>query len=301
MARTDNDTWDPATGVGTTATLVATARALANRAGLINDPFAEPLVRAAGMDFFSRVASGDLALSDLGDDNGFALLTDLFAVRTRFFDNFLTDAGRVGIRQAVILASGLDARPYRLWWPAGTTVFEIDQPQVIDFKTQTLRGLGTAPATNRRAVGIDLRRDWPEALRRIGFDATEPTVWIAEGLFIGFLPPATQDRLLDNVTALSARGSRVAIDYLPDRDRPLVSQEHALAERWRAYGFEGDMGELTYPDEGHDAAESLAALGWKTMVTGIAELFTATGLPGLRRQDLNGAPVAGCYVRAILP
>ena len=300
MARTDNDTWDPATGVGTTATLVATARALANRAGLINDPFAEPLVRAAGMDFFSRVASGDLALSDLGDDNGFALLTDLFAVRTRFFDNFLTDAGRVGIRQAVILASGLDARPYRLWWPAGTTVFEIDQPQVIDFKTQTLRGLGTAPATNRRAVGIDLRRDWPEALRRIGFDATEPTVWIAEGLFIGFLPPATQDRLLDNVTALSARGSRVAIDYLPDRDRPLVSQEHALAERWRAYGFEGDMGELTYPDEGHDAAESLAALGWKTMVTGIAELFTATGLPGLRRQDLNGAPVAGRYVRAIL-
>ena len=300
MARTDNDTWDPTTGVGTTATLVATARALASRAGLINDPFAEPLVRAVGMDFFSKVASGELALSDLGDNNGFALLTDLFAVRTRFFDNFLTDACRVGIRQAVILASGLDARPYRLWWPAGTTVFEIDQPQVIDFKTQTLRGLGTAPATNRRAVGIDLRRDWPEALRRIGFDATEPTVWIAEGLFIGFLPPATQDRLLDNVTALSARGSRVAIDYLPDRDRPLVSQEHALAQRWRAYGFEGDMGELTYPDEDHDAGQSLAALGWKTMVTGIAELFTATGLPGLRRQDLNGAPVAGRYVRAIL-
>jgi hypothetical protein len=60
------------------------------------------------------------------------------------------------------------------------------------------------------------------------------------------------------------------------------------------------MNELTFPDEDHDAAESLAALGWKTMVTGIAELFTATGLPGLRRQDLNGAPVAGRYVRAIL-
>ena len=141
MARTDNDTWDPATSVGTTATLVATARALATRAGLINDPFAEPLVRAVGLDFFTKVASGELALSDLGDNNGLALLTDLFAVRTRFFDNFLTDACRAGIRQAVILASGLDARPYRLWWPAGTTVYEIDQPQVIDFKTQTLRGL----------------------------------------------------------------------------------------------------------------------------------------------------------------
>ncbi|MDT5253530.1 MAG: hypothetical protein QOH07_2484, partial [Mycobacterium sp.] len=237
----------------------------------------------------------------LGDNNGLALLTDLFAVRTRFFDNFLTDAGRAGIRQVVILASGLDARPYRLWWPAGTTVYEIDQPQVIDFKTQTLRGLDITPATNRRAVGIDLRRDWPEALRRIGFDATEPTVWIAEGLFIGFLPAPTQDRLLDNLTALSAPGSRAAADYLPERQPPLVSQEHALADRWRSFGFTGDMAELTYPDEHHDAAESLAALGWRTGVTGLGDLFTATGLPGLRRQDLDGAPVAGRYVRAILP
>ncbi|MDT7740547.1 MAG: hypothetical protein QOK09_3916, partial [Mycobacterium sp.] len=106
MARTNNDTWDPATSVGTTATLVATARALANRAGLIKDPFAESLVHAVGIDFFAKVASGELALSDLGDNNGLALLTDLFAVRTRFFDNFLTDAGRAGIRQVVILASG---------------------------------------------------------------------------------------------------------------------------------------------------------------------------------------------------
>ena len=300
MARTNNDTWDPATSVGTTATLVATARALGNRAGLINDPFAEPLVRAVGMDFLTQVASGELAISDLGDNNGFALLTDLFAVRTRFFDNFLTDAGRAGIRQAVILASGLDARPYRLWWPAGTTVYEIDQPQVIDFKTQTLRGLDAPPTTNRRAVGIDLRRDWPEALRRVGFDATQPTVWIAEGLFIGFLQPATQDRLLDNVTALSAAGSRAAADYLPDWRRPLVSQEHALADRWRQFGFEGDMAELTYPDEYHDAAESLAARGWKTVVTGLRELFTVTGLPGLRRQDLAAVPVAGRYVTAAL-
>ncbi len=300
MARTDHDTWDPATSVGTTATLVATARALATRAGLINDPFAEPLVRATGVDFFSQIASGERAISDLGDDNGFALLTDLFAVRTRFFDNFLTDAGRAGIRQAVILASGLDARPYRLWWPAGTTVYEIDQPRVIDFKTQTLRGLGAAPTADRRAAGVDLRRDWPEALRRLGFDASRPTVWIAEGLFIGFLSPVTQDRLLDNVTALSVAGSRVAADYLPNRSRPFVSQEHALAQRWRPYGFAGDMTELTYPEEQHDAAESLAALGWRTFGTDLADLFTATGLPGLRSQDFGEAPVAGRYVSAAL-
>jgi methyltransferase (TIGR00027 family) len=300
MARTDHDTWGPATSVGTTATLVATARALATRAGLINDPLAEPLVRAVGIDFFTQVASGERALSELGDDNGFALLTDLFAVRTRFFDNFLTDAGRAGIRQAVILASGLDARPYRLWWPAGTTVYEIDQPQVIEFKTQTLRGLAAAPTADRRAVGIDLRREWPDALRRLGFDATKPTVWIAEGLFIGFLTPVTQDRLLDDVTAMSAAGSRMAADFLPNRSWPFLSQEHALAERWRPYGFDGDLTELTYLDEEHDAAESLAALGWKTFVMDLADLFTATGLPGLRRQDLGGAPIAGRYVSATL-
>ena len=300
MARTEHDTWDPATSVGTTATLVATARALATRAGLINDPYAEPLVSAVGTDFFTKVANGELALSDLGDDNGLALLTDLFAVRTRFFDNFLTDACRAGIRQAVILASGLDTRPYRLWWPPGTTVFEIDQPRVIDFKTQTMRSMNATPSANRRALGIDLRRDWPEALRRVGFDAGQPTVWIAEGLFIGFLSPATQDRLLDNLTELSAPGSRAAADYLPEHQRPLLTQEHALADRWRRFGFKDAMGELTYPDEHHDPAESLAALGWRTIVTGLGELFTATGLPGLRRQDLNGAPVAGRYVRAIL-
>src|SRR6202012_4179338 len=156
MARTDHDTWDLATSVGPSATLVATARALATRAGLINDPFAEPLVRAVGVDFFAQVASGERALRELGDDNGFALLTDLFAVRTRFFDNFLTDAGRAGIRQEVILASGLDARAYRVGWRAAPPVYEIDHPDVIEYKTQTLRGLQAAPTADRRAVGIDL-------------------------------------------------------------------------------------------------------------------------------------------------
>jgi methyltransferase (TIGR00027 family) len=300
MVRTGDDTWDPATSVGTTATMVAVARALATRAGLINDPFAEPLVRAVGVDFFTRVASGELAISDLGANSGFALLTDLFAVRTRFFDNFFADAGRTGIRQVVILASGLDARPYRLWWPAGTTVYEIDQPPVIEFKTQTLRGLCVAPATDRRALGIDLRGDWPEALRRVGFDPTEPTAWIAEGLFIGFLPPDAQDRLVADVTTLSAGGSRLAADYLPSRGQPLAGLERALADRWRPYGFEVDLTELTCPGEYQDAAESLAALGWETVGTNLADLFAATGLPGLRRQDLGSAPVAGRYVSATL-
>ena len=110
------------------------------------------------------------------------MMTDMMAARTRYFDEFFHDAARAGIRQGVILASGLDARGYRLHWAAGTKVFEIDQPQVIEFKTATLAGLGASPTTDLRFVPIDLRRDWPTALRQAGFDADQPTAWIAEGL-----------------------------------------------------------------------------------------------------------------------
>ena len=296
MARSEHDSWDAATGVGATATLAATARAVATRDGLIDDPFAEPLVRAVGVEFFTRVASGELALADLRDNRGFARLIRLFAVRTRFFDNFLAGAGRAGIRQAVILAAGLDARPYRLWWAAGTTVYEIDQPEVIDLKTQTMRALGVTPAVNRRAVGIDLRQDWPTALRQVGFDATQPTAWIAEGLLIGFLPPDIQDQLLDGVTALSAVDSRLAPEYLPKGRPPPAGQERALAERWRAHGLDVDLTDLTYPGEHSDAAEYLAAHGWETVELPLAELFAATGL---RQDDPADAPLLSSYVDAI--
>lgn len=289
---------DAATRVGATATLVAAARAVATRDGLIDDPFAEPLAHAAGMDFFARVASGELALPDLRDNGGFARLTELFAVGTRFFDNFAADAGRAGIQQTVILASGLDARPYRLWWAPGTTVYEIDQPHVIESKTQALRALGVTPTVNRRAVGIDLRQDWPMALRQVGFDAAQPTAWIAEGLLIGFLPPDAQDRLLDDVTALSATGSRFAADYLPGGCLPPAGQERALTERWRSHGFDVDLTDLSYPGEYHDAAEYLAARGWETAEIPLSEVFAATGFPDLRRDDAADAPAASSYVNA---
>ena len=164
MTRTDNDTWDLTTSVGATATGVAVGRALASRAAnpLINDPFAEPLVRAVGVDFFTRLASGELNPAEVDDNGAWGMqrMRDMMAVRTRFFDDFFIEATNRGIRQAVILASGLDARAYRLHWPAGTTVYEIDQPAVIEFKTTTLADLGASPTADRRSVAIDLRHDW---------------------------------------------------------------------------------------------------------------------------------------------
>src|SRR6201981_2945234 len=143
MARTDNDSWDLATSVGATATMVAAARAIATKAEnpLIDDRFAGPLVRAVGVDFFTRWATGELDAADLDDSESawrLEQMPDAMAVRTRYFDSFFLDAIQAGIRQAVILASGLDARAYRLAWPAGAVVFEVDQPEVMAFKSTTL-------------------------------------------------------------------------------------------------------------------------------------------------------------------
>lgn len=203
--RYEGDTWDLASSVGVTATMVAAARAMATRAQrpLISDPFAEPLVRAVGVDLLTRLATGEQDPAELNDAHDGAAgsvgamsrMADNMAVRTKFFDEFFTDAAKAGVKQAVILASGLDARAYRLAWPAGTVVYEVDQPEVIEFKSRTLAEQGAAPTADRRVVAVDLRDDWPTALRAAGFDPASPTAWSAEGL-LGYLPPEAQDRLL---------------------------------------------------------------------------------------------------------
>src|SRR6201993_610983 len=175
MARTDNDTWDLASSVGATATMVAGQRVLATREGLIDDPYAEPLVRAVGLDFFTRLLDGDIDLADVDEAFNVRRSAEGMAVRTRFFDRLFTDATAAGVRQAVILAAGLDARTYRLPWPAGTVVYEVDQPEVIEFKSKTLADMGAEPRATRRTVAIDLRGDWPQALLDNGFDRTQPT------------------------------------------------------------------------------------------------------------------------------
>ena len=184
---------------------------------------------------------------------------------TRFLDDYLADAGRAGIRQVVLLASGLDTRPYRLWWPPGTTVYEIDQPAVIDFKSDVLRGLGAELTANRRAVGADLRHDWLAALRRVGFDAAQPTVWIVENLLVGYLPPDGQDRLLRDVTAASATGSRLAADHLPTwnplRWRPVAGSSTGGGNS----GWTSTWPDLVYQGEYRHVPVYLADQGWRTV------------------------------------
>jgi methyltransferase (TIGR00027 family) len=291
--RTDDDTWDLTTSVGATATMVAAGRARATRANLIDDRFAEPLVRAVGVDFFTRWASGELAAADVdvpGSWWGMQQMTDLLTARTRYFDIFLTEACDAGIRQVVILASGLDARGYRLAWPAGTVVFEIDQPEVLAFKAATLAELNAAPTAEVRTVPIDLRQDWPAALRGAGFDATKPCAWTAEGL-LPFLPADAQDRLLDDITALSVDGSRlateVAVMSAPADGDQMVDSADDVTKRWRDHGFDIELGELGYREERDDVTDYLDSRGWRSVRKPLQELLADAGLP--RISEVDGA------------
>jgi methyltransferase (TIGR00027 family) len=269
MTRTEGDSWNLASSVGATATLCAVGRALASTEdnALINDPFAAPLVRAVGVEYFTNLLDRDITESHSPADTGVDiahLIATVMAVRTRFFDDFFLEAAETGIRQAVILASGLDSRPYRLPWPAGTVVYEIDQPEVITFKTTTMQSVDAIPTAQRRAVATDLREDWPTALRCNGFDVDAPTAWAAEGLLM-YLPPGSQDRLFDSITALSAPGSQLATDYHPD-DGASVGASHRLG----GDGFEVNASELFYTGKRKPAAAYLTGhswhVGWRSRV-----------------------------------
>jgi methyltransferase (TIGR00027 family) len=276
MARTDGDTWDLASSVGATATGVAASRALASKQAdpLISDPYADALVKAVGLEHCNRIADGELASDDDPLMNT-ERMCEQIAVRTRFFDDFFTRATAARIPQAVILASGLDTRAYRLPWPPGAAVFEIDQPRVIEFKSTVLASLGADAAAAHRIVAIDLRDDWPTALRDSGFDPSTPTAWIAEGLLI-YLPPEAQDRLFDNITALSAPGSRLATEHMDIEGSPDEWTEK-LDERSRRMGSNISLADLFYTGERNSAGDYLTSKGWDVTIRSTREAYAVNG------------------------
>lgn len=275
MARTDRDRWDLASSVGATATMVAAQRALASEHAFIDDPYAAPLVRAVGIDVYTRLVNGEIPVDEHSEFDPERMARGM-ACRTRFYDQHFLDAARSGIAQVVILASGLDARAYRLPWPQGTVVYEVDMPEVIDFKTLTLSDLGAKPSAERRTVAIDLRDDWAAALRSAGFDPTAPSVWSAEGLLV-YLPEDAQDALFDNITALSRPGSRLAFEFVPDTTvftHDLWREHH---DRMAELGFEVDFNDLVYHGQRGHITDYLKGRGWQTSSRTVAELHAANG------------------------
>ncbi|MBU9762292.1 class I SAM-dependent methyltransferase [Mycobacterium sp. TNTM28] len=271
--RSHDDTWDIATSVGSTAVMVAAARAgeTDRENALIRDPYARILVAGAGSGTWESLLDGDLVEKIGAVDTEAAAVFEHMgsyqAVRTHFFDDFFAKAVDAGIRQIVILASGLDSRAYRLEWPAGTTVYEIDQPKVLEYKAETLAAHGVQAAAQRREVGIDLRQDWPKALRAAGFDAEQPTAWLAEGLLM-YLPADAQDRLFELVTELSAPGSRIAAETAGVTARERREEMRERFERFAAqFNMEHalDVQELMYDDPNRaDVVQWLAEHGWRS-------------------------------------
>ena len=151
MARTDDDSWEITESVGATALGVAAARAADTESDnpLINDPYARVFLDRVGDGVWNWYGGPELPAEVVEAEpdmpQRMQSLVSYFATRTKFFDTVFLDAANAGIRQAVILAAGLDARSWRLPWPDGTTVYELDQDRVLDFKLSTLHEHGAEP------------------------------------------------------------------------------------------------------------------------------------------------------------
>jgi methyltransferase (TIGR00027 family) len=290
MARTADDSWDIATSVGATAVMVALARAreTASAEPLIRDQFAGPLVSTPELEQVCAQVAAWWADRPEEDGSDFMVnaqhMVDYQAVRTHFFDAYFATATESGIRQAVILAAGLDSRAYRLAWPSGTVVYEIDLPKVLDYKTETLAKQGADPTTTRRAVPVDLRHDWPKALRGEGFDPTQPTAWLAEGL-LPFLPADAQEAMFASIDKLSAAGSRVAVEVFgvePDQRKEVGAKWAQLraAREKRGEDVSFSPFELWFDEEGRpDSAAWFSSHGWTTQTVDSREEATRLGRP----------------------
>ena len=287
MARTDDDSWDITESVGQTALGVAWSRSLEAESDhpLFTDPYAQLFVDAAMAR--TRRQPPKYVLDRLRAIGGYA------ASRTKWFDEFFIAAGANGVDQAVILAAGLDARGWRLPWLDGTVLYEIDQPKVLAFKSETLARHDAKPSVSRYvAVPADLRHDWPKALREAGFDATVPTAWAAEGL-LPYLPAAGQDLLFERIAELSTTGSRVAVEslgagffdpeYLASRQERLRRMREEAGED--ADSNAPDIPDLWYIEERRDLSDWLTEHNWEVTTVEATELMTRYGRCPPERDD----------------
>jgi methyltransferase (TIGR00027 family) len=274
--RTDNDTWDITSSVGSTALLVAAARALEaqHREPLAADPYAELFCREVGghwADLLDGTAPDHKLKSDFG-----VTFQALQGARTRFFDNYFRVAADDGVRQIVILAAGLDSRAYRLPWPDGTVVYELDQPRVLEFKHTVLADHGDAPTADRREVVVDLRDDWPKELRDAGFDPSKPSAWIAEGLLM-YLPATAQEQLYTGIDTLAASGSYVALEEM--NPIPPEVLEAKRAEERADDDKTGQFFALIYNEKHRAATEWFGERGWDIGAIVSADYFRQVGRP----------------------
>ncbi len=215
---------------------------------LFTDPFADKLAGESGRQLLEET------VATAGDKTTLQIV-----IRTRFWDEALLRAVAT-VDQVVILAAGMDARAYRLPWPAATTVYELDQPAVMTAKAEALAG--EEPRCRRVAIGVDLADDWTGSLRAAGFDPQRPTVWLIEGL-LQYLDASAVQTLFERVDAVSAPGSVLLYDVV---GKTLL--DNVMLAAVREHMARNNAPWLFGTDEPEELSERL---GWSAVVTDVAE------------------------------
>jgi methyltransferase (TIGR00027 family) len=237
--------------LATTARWTAAVRASESRrpGALFTDPWAEEL-------------AGDQGNTWLADRAGNPS-TQAIVVRSRYFDDFLGRAvTEHGLSQVVILAAGLDTRTFRLSWPAGVRVYELDRSEVLEHKENVLARDGARPGCERVPLGQDLRGPWPSALVDSGFDVTVPSCWLLEG-FLFYLPPEAISSVLRSVSELAAPDSMLGFDIVNTATlthpvtRPWIDVQASLGAPW--------VGTMD------DPTEQLRGIGWRAEVAQLGQ------------------------------
>lgn len=269
IMRTVDDQWDITTSVGATALAVAVGRAIESTRddGLVHDPYAQAFVDAAGsaLPLPESPAEDDVLRSQAG----------YLGVRSRFFDEALGAAVDAGTSQVVLLAAGLDARAFRLGWSSDVTVYEVDQPAVLEFKERVLADAGAPRQATDVSVPVDLRHDWPAALCAAGFDPSRPTVWLAEGL-LPYLPADAERLLFERVQELSAPGSRIAVEHFAESVADIVSNPDFRSLSQRLIGT--DVAGLFFDEpRGEGPVTWLSAHGWDVSTDAVRDLAREYG------------------------
>lgn len=200
--------------LSSTAFWTASVRALESgrEDRLFNDPWADILAGQVGAAWIRQRSKASVLP---------------IVLRTRYFGDFLQQtAANENIKQVVFMAAGLDTRAYRLEWPEGTRIYELDQSTVFDHKEQVLKSAGAAPACTRQAIGIDLTGHWEDALVMTGFNPQTESIWLLEG-FLFYLPKEAITRIIKRVDNLSAPGSWMGFDIINS-----ITLTHPLTKGW---------------------------------------------------------------------
>ncbi|MFI6704521.1 SAM-dependent methyltransferase [Streptomyces sp. NPDC050509] len=242
--------------------MVAAARAIETHrpAPLARDEFAEHFVRAAPASAGWPVRADQVPG---GHTNPFwERLGRYFAVRTRVLDDHLLRTVEAGVRQVVLLGAGLDSRAFRLGWPPGCVIHEVDTAEMLAFKQAVLDRAGAVPTADRRPLAADLRFDWGDALIDAGFDPAVPTAWLAEGLLL-YLPAAAERHLIATVAGLSTAGSTLAYE-IKEVEGAKVRAHPLYTTAREQIGL--DLPALFDPEPRPASAAALARRGWSVSV-----------------------------------